>query len=214
MAADSPAATVFARFLRGMARRIAETRAPRSAAWALGRGFSPLMPGTTFAGGRASRIVRRLIEQPEGWFERGWKAEMLDALSEVVRDLRAHHGPDASGWRWGDVRPLTLEHPLGQVKALAPVFSRGPFPLAGDGNTVLQAAGSSPMVVPSLRAVIAVGDWESARFVLPGGQSGNPFSPHYDDQLPLWQGGEGIPIAWSLEALERATVSHLLLEPL
>jgi penicillin amidase len=70
------------------------------------------------------------------------------------------------------------------------------------------------MVVPSLRVVIPLGDWESARFVLPGGQSGNPFSPHYDDQLPLWQRGEGIPIAWSREAAERATVSRLSLEPL
>jgi penicillin amidase len=214
MAANSPAATVFSRFLRAMARRIADARAPRSAAWALGLGFTPLMPGTTFAGGRASRIVRRLVEQPGGWFERGWQAEMLDALSEVVADLRAHHGPDASGWCWGDVRPLTLEHPLGVVKALAPVFSRGPFPLGGDGNTVLQAAGSSPMVVPSLRVVVPLGDWESVRFVLPGGQSGNPFSPHYDDQLPLWQRGEGVPIAWSREAVELGTLSKLSLEPL
>jgi penicillin amidase len=202
------------RFLHAMARRIAESRAPGAVEWALGRGFSPLMPGTTFTGGRTSRVVRRLIEQPAGWFERDWQSEMVDALSSVVANLRERFGPHASQWEWGHVRPLTLEHPLGRVKALAPMFNRGPFPWGGDGNTISQASGTSPMVVASLRTAIPVGDWDEARFVLPGGQSGNPFSPHYDDQLPLWQRGEGIPIAWSKEAVEGASVSALRLVPL
>jgi penicillin amidase len=70
------------------------------------------------------------------------------------------------------------------------------------------------MVLASMRAVIPVGDWDSARFVLPGGQSGNPFSPHYDDMLPLWRRGEGVPIAWSREAVAAATISRLELRPL
>ncbi len=113
VAADSEGAAVFERFIRAMARRIAEARAPESAEWALGRGFTPLMPGSTFIGGRMSRVVRRIVEQPEGWFERGWQAEMLDALSDVVETLRGRFGPDASKWRWGDLRPLTLRTPAG-----------------------------------------------------------------------------------------------------
>ena len=214
MAAGSPGAAIFARFIQAMARRIAESRAPSAGEYALGRGFSPLMPGTTFTGGRTSRVVRRLIEQPEGWFERGWQTEMHDALATVVANLRERFGPDASQWGWGRVRPLTLEHPLGRVKALAPIFNRGPFPWGGDGNTVSQASGTSPMVIASLRCVIPLGDWDEARFVLPGGQSGNPFSPHYDDQLPLWQRGEGIPIAWDAQAIAAAAVSELRLTPL
>ena len=139
---------------------------------------------------------------------------MHDALATVVANLRERFGPDASQWGWGRVRPLTLEHPLGRVKALAPIFNRGPFPWGGDGNTVSQASGTSPMVIASLRCVIPLGDWDEARFVLPGGQSGNPFSPHYDDQLPLWQRGEGIPIAWDAQAIAAAAVSELRLTPL
>jgi penicillin amidase len=139
---------------------------------------------------------------------------MVDALATAVIDLRRRFGPDAAMPGWGHVRPLTLEHPLGRVKALAPIFNRGPFPWGGDGNTVSQAGGTSPMVIASLRAVIPVGDWQDARFVLPGGQSGNPFSPHYDDMLGLWQRGEGVPIAWSRQAIEAASVSCLTLSPL
>jgi penicillin amidase len=139
MSIESPAAALFDGFLREMARRIAEARAPGAARWALGAGFTPLLGGTTFLGGRWSRVVRRLVEQPDGWFERGWPSEMADALASAVGDLRRRAGSDTAKWGWGHVRPLTLEHPLGQVKALAPVFNRGPFPWGGDGNTVSQA---------------------------------------------------------------------------
>jgi penicillin amidase len=62
--------------------------------------------------------------------------------------------------------------------------------------------------------VIDVGAWENSRFTMPGGQSGDPFSPHYDDMLPLWLRGAGVPIAWSPERVRAAAVSTLYLLPL
>ena len=213
VAAGSPGATVYELFIRSMARRIARTRAPGSAEWALGRGWADLAGASTFAAGRTSRVIRRLKEQPEGWFD-SWQAEMLAALGDVARDLRERHGPNPDAWAWGKVRPLTLPNPFGRVATLAPVFNRGPFPWGGDSNTVSQAGGSNPAVIASLRFVVEVGDWDNARFVLPGGQSGNPFSPHYDDMLPLWQRGEGVPIAFSQDAVYDAAVEALRLEPM
>jgi penicillin amidase len=210
---DSAAATVYERFLGNMARRIARARAPGAAEWALGRGFSDLMPVSTFYAGRSSRVIRRLKEQPAGWFE-SWQDEMLAALAEVVRELRDQCGQMPEDWAWGRVRPIALPNPVGRVSNLAPVFNRGPFPWGGDSNTVSQAGGSNPAVIASLRFAVEVGDWENARFVLPGGQSGNPFSPHYDDMLPLWRLGEGVPIAWSQEAIYDASVEALRLEPM
>jgi penicillin amidase len=61
--------------------------------------------------------------------------------------------------------------------------------------------------------VVDVGNWEENRFVLAGGQSGNPLSPHYDDQLALWKRGEGLTIAWSREAAGRVAQSTLRLSP-
>jgi penicillin amidase len=103
---------------------------------------------------------------------------------------------------------------------LSAVFNRGPFPFGGDGNTVSQAGSSlgrierNPSPIASLRAVIDVGNWDDSRFALPGGQSGNPFSTHYDDLLPLWLKGEGVPIAWSPGAVASATRHTLMLRPL
>ncbi|NQV08127.1 penicillin acylase family protein [bacterium] len=61
--------------------------------------------------------------------------------------------------------------------------------------------------------VVDVGEWEMARFVLPGGQSGNPFSRNYGDQFRMWQLGDAFPIAWSRDAVERATRARLVLRP-
>jgi penicillin amidase len=218
--ADSVAATIYELFIGEMWRRVAKARAPQAWEYAIGRGFTDIMPLTTFAAGRGSRLLARLVEQPDGWFGRGWPAEMADALSAVVKGLRKQYGERTENWTWGAVRPLTLVNPLGRLRALAPVFNRGPYAWGGDGNTVSQA-GTTPVVpagnptaIASLRAVIDVGEWENSRFVMPGGQSGDPFSPHYDDLLPLWLRGEGVPIAWTPERVRQSAVSTLYLLPL
>ena len=61
--------------------------------------------------------------------------------------------------------------------------------------------------------VVDVGNWDENRFALPGGQSGNPLSPHYADLLPFWQRGEVVSIAWSPAKVEQTTASSLRLVP-
>ncbi len=220
LGADSAAGTVFELFVAEIWQRVAASRAPNSRLIALGEGFTPILPLTTFAAGRSSHLLRILREQPQGWFEQTWPEVMCEVLGEVVRGLRLQHGDDSHAWGWGRVRRLTLHHPLGRVPALAPLFNRGPFEWGGDGSTISQAGttplrpGGNPTAIASLRVVIDVGEWEAARFCLPGGQSGNPLSPHYDDLLQLWLRGEGVPIAWSPEDVRGLARETLNLAPL
>jgi len=215
--AASPAAAVFELFVAEMCRRVAEAKAPRSYRWALGEGFHLLSSQNTFGARRVGHLVHLLRERPEGWFARTWDEEMADALGAAVRRLQADHGEDPSGWAWGRVRPLTLQHPFGRRKPFDRVFNLGPFPWGGDANTVAQAEAhpldplANPPFIASLRMIVDVGEWDNSRYVLPGGQSGNPFSPHYADQLPLWQRGEGIPIPWSDAAVAAAAHQTLRL---
>lgn len=143
----------------------------------------------------------------------------MEALTTVVRNLREDYGKNPESWAWGRIRPLVLKHPVGERAPLNKVFNLGPFPWGGDANTVGQGGGSlsnptsNPLVIASLRMVVDVGKWDENRFALPGGQSGNPLSPHYDDLLPLWQRGEGVPIAWSPEEVARVARSTLRLVP-
>lgn len=219
LSADSSAAAVFELFLSEMIQRIARARAPQSWQAAVGRGDSPLLGYNLFTFRRTGHLVRLLRTKPSGWFACSWPEQVADALGYVVRWLREHHGPDVSRWGWGHIRTLTMTHPFGEKKAFAKLFNLGPFPCGGDDNTI-NNANSRPLEplcrpdsIASMRTAIDVGEWENSRYVLPGGQSGNPLSPHYGDLLPLWQRGEGVPIAWSPEAVAKATRETLLLVP-
>ena len=224
LAPTSSAATVYELFLVEMMARVARAKAPHSWRWLLGAGLSPLSSYNFCCYRRTAHLVALLNEQPPGWFARPWPDEMADVLGGVIVKLRSTYGRDPARWEWGTVRQLVMHHPLSRKpglvgKALAKVFDLGPIPSGGDADVINQAAvlPLDPLApadnIPSLRMVIDVGAWHNSRFVLPGGQSGNPMSPHYADLFPLWQHGEGVPIAFTREEVEAASVETLTLTP-
>ena len=219
MAADSAGATLFHLFSQEMSRRIARARAPRSAPWLLGRSLHAVNGSSFFAARRVGRLSRLLRERPPGWFDNGWEAEIDDALRAAYSHAARRLGDSPARWQWGRVRKVTLAHPMGRVPMLGGIFNLGPFECPGDLNTVHQAGAigddpfGNPGVVPSMRMVLDVGDWDRSLFSLPGGQSGNPLSPHYRDLLPLWLNGTGVPIPWTPNAIKAATVKTLTLKP-
>ena len=218
LAADSSAATVYELWLAEICERACRSRAPRSFRIATGVGVMKLIPGTTFNARLASFVSNLIREQPPGFFE-SWAGELASALEAVTARLVRERGTDTARWAWGDIRPLPVVHRFGEKKPLDRIFNRGPLPGYGDGTTVNQAGFEywKPLrhstVTAHLRSVIEVGDWSSARFVLLGGQSGNPFSPHYDDMIPLWQRGEGVPIHWDEADVAGATRHEVVLVP-
>lgn len=200
---DSPAATLYEVFLAEMAQRVARAKAPKAWEVVLGKSLVPILNFNFFLFRRAGHLVRLVRERPDGWFAHGWPAEIGAALDAAWATLERRFGSDPRRWGWGRVRPVVFRHPLGRSRLLAPLFNRGPYPHGGDTDTINQAAVQllDPLAattnIASMRAVVDVGAWSNSRFVLPGGQSGNPFSPHYDDQMPAWQRGEGVPIPWT-----------------
>ncbi|HEX6399048.1 MAG TPA: penicillin acylase family protein, partial [Actinomycetota bacterium] len=127
-------------------------------------------------------------------------------------------GEDPSAWRWGDVHRARFVHPLGRMPGLEPLFVAGEVGLGGDEQTVRNAAfeGDGPFevsVIPSWRAVYDLADLDRSMGVLPTGQSGNPASPHWNDQAPLWEAGRLRPLPFTRPAVEAATVSRLELVP-
>ncbi|MBW3657220.1 MAG: penicillin acylase family protein [Actinobacteria bacterium] len=218
---DRAGAAVFELALAGLVRRVARAKAPHAAEALLGASpIRALVPHSIVGLKRTAHVIELVRTRPDGWFDEGWDAVLLDALGDAVRELRAARGDDVADWGWGEVRTLTLRHAVGRaVPALGRVFDRGPYPCAGDANTIPQASVpplaplDDPLAVANLRMVVDVGDWSAARWVLAGGQSGNPVSPHYDDQLERWLAGDGIPIAWTEEEVATAAVSDLRLVP-
>ena len=219
LAAESAAASVYEFFAYEMTRRLVETKAPNSHRWAFGAGFTSLTVRTIMGHNLICLLVRLMKEQPSDWFGRPWLAEVDSALAAAYAELRLRFGPDERRWAWGRVRPTTLRHPASVRRPLGLLLNLGPFPWGGDSDTVSQAASAlgppsdGVTVIASMRMVIDVGNWDASRFVLPGGQSGNPLSPHYSDMLPMWRRGTGVPIAWSPAEVGRATVDELRIVP-
>jgi len=177
-----------------------------------------LIPGTCLNARRASFVTRLIRDQPPGYFPE-WEPVLLASLTEAVQTLTQKFGLKTSGWGWGDIRPLTLRHRFGDKKPLDQVFNVGPLRGYGDGTTVNQAGFEfwSPLrhstVTAHLRSVMVVGDWGASRFVVLGGQSGNPLSAHYADLVPLHQAGEGVPVHWNDAEVRRHAMHELTLAP-
>ena len=203
---ESAAASVFELFMAELAASLARASAPNAWPWAVGAGFGEVIPRTSFGVRTVSQVVGRLRSRDHG-------DHISAALTSAIETLRTGFGAERAAWAWGTVRPLRLLHPLGRA------FNLGPVPIGGDANTVAQCGvrpldpTGNPAAIANHRTVFDLGDAERSRYVIAGGQSGNPLSPHYADLFALWRRGEGVPIAWSHEAVVAATVDRLVLRP-
>lgn len=114
---------------------------------------------------------------------------MRRAFAGAVRALTTQLGSDPSAWRWGRVHAREFDS-VAQV----PSLGYGPRPSSGDLWTV-NAADNGPVSTsgPSWRFIM---DWgaKQAEGVYPGGQSENPLSPWYANQVSAWWDGRYYPM--------------------
>ncbi len=219
VAPESTAAAIFELFFAEMVVRIAKAKAPRAWRAAIGEGTNVVLPHGTMALRRLDHAARLLVAQPAGFFARGWDEEIVDAVAAAMQQLRDVAGEDETRWAWGRVRPVFLVHAFGSRRPLDRIWNRGPIAWGGDATTIPQGslAFDAPLAnaigIPNLRAVIDVGNWEASRWVLAGGQSGNPLSSHYDDMIDLWLRGDSVTIAWSPESVRERAENELTLLP-
>lgn len=216
---DSIAAAIYELFFAEMVVRIAKAKAPRSWRAAIGEGTNVILPHGPMALRRLDHATRLLVAQPEGFFERGWSEEIVDAIGAAMRTLRDAAGDDETRWAWGRVRPLCLVHAFGTKPPLDRIWNRGPMAFGGDATTIPQGSVSfdaplgNAIGIPNFRAVMDIGNWEASRWILAGGQSGNPLSPHYDDMIELWLRGDAVTIAWSPRSVKDRAMNVLMLLP-
>lgn len=123
----------------------------------------------------------------------------------------------------GEVQTLTIRHPLARSALLERWLrlNRGPFPRGGDQES-LNLTGATLLPAeqrfeawhgPSMRFVLDWADIDGFTIEIPTGQSGNPFSRHYDDFLRLNQRGERWVVPFSRAAVEERAVRRLRLVP-
>jgi penicillin amidase len=178
------------------------------------------------ARGNVSAIMMRAVAEhgPDRWWDdtRTPAVEDRDLIlrrtfAAAVTDLRGTLGGEPATWRWGRLHTLTLTHPLSAVPLLGRYFDRGPFAVPGATSTVnkMEYRERDFRVAhgPSMRQITDFANLDASLAVLPGGESGIPASPHYDDHAALWRRGEYHPFPLSRPAVEAVTAHRLTLVP-
>lgn len=142
------------------------------------------------------------------------------SLDRAILDLTERFGPEVASWRWGDVHYVRQNHPalgriqgLGWIMNLTQAVSGGEYTLArsgllGSGNNPYQAINGA-----GYRGVYDLADPDSSVFIISTGQSGHPFSSHYDDLAELWRRGEYIGMSLDPGLARAAAVGITRLEP-
>jgi penicillin amidase len=113
---------------------------------------------------------------------------MLRALNITIDSLRYSLGDEMSTWKWGSVHQIDIQYLMGVI----PQFSIPKYPADGSGWTINVAGGHNVQAGPSMRMIIDFSNLaKNETFVgylsYPGGQSGNPLSPHFRDNFELWR---------------------------
>lgn len=144
---------------------------------------------------------------------------MLLSLKAATEELAVRLGGEPRSWAWGRLHRAAWSHALA-VRAepsLAARMSVGPVPAPGSSSTPrAQSYNSADFTVTagaSVRLVLDVGAWDNSRFINTPGQSGDPYSRHFQDLFPLWAEGGYAPLLFSRAAVERAADRVIALRP-
>ena len=139
------------------------------------------------------------------------------AFENTINDLTNSWGPDYSQWKWGEANKLLHKHAMGDVVSFLNV---GKFSVSG-GNEVINNMGytyeETPELSirfgPSTRRIVDFSDLRNNSWsILPTGQSGNYFSPHYSDQAEMYANGSFRKMIMNHEEI-KGSGSKLILNP-
>jgi penicillin amidase len=119
-----------------------------------------------------------------------------------------------ASWRWDRVNAAQFPHlPFDGISGLRRWFSRT-VPRGGDTFTVTPVMPiRDRTIVSSYRQIIDMASIDASKFIIPMGQSGHVWSPHYADLLDKWNKTEYLPMRFSRSAVDEATAERLVLEP-
>ncbi|HXH69337.1 MAG TPA: penicillin acylase family protein [Pyrinomonadaceae bacterium] len=158
-------------------------------------------------------IERLLREKPKKWLPKEYAnyAELLKASETEARaNLTKRFGADKAKWVWGKAGKIRFNHPLAAAPLIGAQFAVPALPLIGSGSA---AATPNVGASVSMRLIATPGNWDLTRHVIATGESGDPQSPHYKDQLDAWYSGNTPIFPFSKSAVEKAANEVVLITP-
>jgi penicillin amidase len=117
-----------------------------------------------------------------------------------IDSLTAKQGPDRSQWRWGRINRSELPHALVREFDVPAVERHG-------GSGFVAAVGAT------YREIIDINDPDASLATNVPGQSGQPFSPFYQNLVDSYGRGEYFRLLYTRGAVEKAAAHRLVLVP-
>ncbi|MFA4869455.1 MAG: penicillin acylase family protein [Pedobacter sp.] len=136
------------------------------------------------------RTVQLILhEQNAKWID-NIHTPIKETLAELINQsfkfscdsLEKKYGPIGKSWEWANVKHTQIQH-----LAKIPGFGSKVL-LTGGGKMTINALNEGNG--PSWRMVVELGKNPKGHGVFPGGQSGNPGSPFYDNMIDKWASGK------------------------
>lgn len=155
---------------------------------------------------------------PDG---RPWDDVLPAVLAGAWTAASSWGGLDPAGWKWDAVHVTNARHTLStSFPQVSGALDPPTVGIGGDGDTIQAGSYSwdeqAPFAITGLsvyRQAVDLTDIAHATFVVPGGVSGMPGTPHAADQLDLWRRHKRIPMRYAESDL-RAAEHTLTLTPL
>jgi penicillin amidase len=163
-------------------------------------------------------VHARLLESDDlAWFHQDKQQAILACASQAFRELSERFGDDRANWAWGKVHRAHFRHPLSNP-ASADLFDVGPRGVSGSATTVRNTGlGTSPPFAADsgaeYRLIVDLADSSQLWSTLNIGQSGQPGSPHYQDQFQDWVRGDYHVLHLQRAAVEAEQTGRVRLEP-
>jgi len=148
-----------------------------------------------------------------------WSDLFSKALDIAASQLVDLHGPDLSLWQWGTAHQVKTTHSLSVLfPDKADLLNPPPLPVGGDADTVQSASytystGFTVTAASVARYVFDLSNWEACAWSVPGGTSGHPLHPHFNDQIGAWQHSDLLPMRYSWARIESESRIKQKLEP-
>ncbi|MFK5997677.1 MAG: penicillin acylase family protein [Rhodobacterales bacterium] len=142
------------------------------------------------------------------------------ALDDALLELTEKYGVHINSWRWGKAHQAYQDHKvLGKIPLLG-WFTNIRQETSGGDNTLNRGrttgTGKEPYTnihAAGYREIVDFSDPDSSLYIISTGQSGHPFSRHYDDMAQLWRRGEYIPMSLDPKLARGGAVGITTLTP-
>jgi penicillin amidase len=157
---------------------------------------------------------RIVSEHPAEWLPKEFKSygELMSACLEDAQEALARRaGANETPWTWGRYAPARFAHPLAVVPFIGLQFTVAPFPVNGSGFSAGATVNVGANV--SMRFIANLSDWDKTQQGIALGESGDPASLHWTDQLADWRAVTPRVFPFSAKAVAAAARETLVLAP-